>query len=243
MGVTFTPYVNGTTMAVAVVEADFVTARDYVNTGIVVTDISALAISDIHIYRPESFGFPVGGTRTTLQEAYDRSGGLGERASGTIGQPSSTNDQTWALRSDRSTIFLLNTGPDNTFRVGRSMATVFVEDASTVLEVTATWSANMNYNSTLGGSPVFPDSLGTWFLAYKERGGSETRLTYSERSIAASVGGGSRSGPIGYESGFQDTVGPGVYDVYLGYDSTGAASADVQIIVGVVNFVVEVHKS
>lgn len=253
MPVTFTPFLNGDPMTRAGLDAELVKARDYVNGGIVNGDIAAEALTELHVYRPETYGFPTQGTKGALGDVYFRNEAIEEPGAiravpvQDAGAPVAFHTEiTWGPRRKRQTIFMDQLGADDAIAVPQASVPLDLDEAADV-EVKCNYSACNAYDHTVG--PLYPNPSGYFILCYRDRAtGTVTEVGQTRRELPAqwiATGGPAfqfRLENCYFETEFLTELPAGSYDVFLRYARNGANVLITQIVTSVINFVVEVHR-
>lgn len=215
MPVSFVDFVNGDVMSASAVLAEFDTALEWVN-AIPLVDVLG-QLESRHIYKAESYGYPITGMRGPLQEVRDRT----------------VKGEAFDLRSrrDRFDLFLsARTIDDDIVPIPGCMTTLFLPDDS-VVDIMAYWSA---YDIHDPASQPYPANAGAFILAYHRREtGQIFKLAHSRREIHAPDDGVAHREQQWTTLGFLDVgFDAGTYDIFLAYDGDGAHAAANQIIIG-----------
>jgi hypothetical protein len=253
MGISFTTYSAGTVIARSALDTDLDAARTYLNGGVVVGDVDAASIERVHIYRPDTQGFPTESTEGQSQSGWDR----GRARSSMATQPGSVadNGRLWIARlRERRSIFLNYLLDDESWPIA-DMACRFYLPSKSLIEISAQWEAiTQAFDGTLTAD-VFPTNAGRFRIRYKEVGEAV--------STTATLAGTDRINPHSYAeqsaftgsmimteynlftSGGQVELAAGLWDAWLEYDLNGADVSTIlnpkQVILGVGSFVVEAY--
>lgn len=257
MPITFLNFVDNTPMTRAAVKLELDRMRDYLNKGIVLGDIADNAINETHIYRPESYGFPVDGTQSVFGEVYERHIGNDEPSYVPIADLFITDfpdipQPFWKTRLDRTSIFMSFLGAREAAIVSGTGCRISV-DAVSDLSVTLGFSSTTQYDAKAGGAPFYPEVVGFFTLVYRNvfTGVSVDGAGSTRRENARYVSAGANPGVLPerhhqstHETGmFVPDLAPGIYDIYLEYRRGGASSTVDQVVVSSRNIVIELDRT
>ena len=248
MGIT--PSTLTSPMSSSAYRAELTRVRDWLNGGIVIGDLVAEGVNRRHIYRPDVYGFPIGGCMGQTQDAYIR-----ERARtspptrpagyGSVGR-------LWVARlRERVSIFPQQV-PVSGFKIAALAARIHVP-ASSWVEVGATWEAQaqIRYDGGAGAAYAagYPSSGGMFELLYREVSASNDSLIvgtqrnlnegYFQSPMAAPAALRTRFNLFNTGSGV--TLSAGTYDVWLHYVRNGTQVDQVIVASGFLK--VEVHHA
>ncbi|MCK5711081.1 MAG: hypothetical protein KAI25_00025 [Hyphomicrobiaceae bacterium] len=262
MPISFTNFNDGDPMTRAAVKTELDRMRNFLNKGFVPADIAAEAINETHIYRPETYGFPVDGTQSVFGEMYERHHGndgpsyvpiadiLIFDAAGAVGSP--PGDPFWKTRQDRESIFMSHLDTDEAAVVPGTGCRISI-DATGDLDVTMGFSATTQYDAKDAAALYYPEAAGYFVLVYRNVGtgvavdGLGSRRDEYARYVSNGGGGPvlpERHHQCTHETGmFIPDLGPGLYDIYLEYRRDGADTTLSQIVVSVRNIVIEFDRT
>ncbi len=245
MGITFTKPANGDPMTRALIKTELDRMRNYLNKGIVLADIADDSLNETHIYRPETYGFPIEGTQSIFGEMYGRHHAIDEQAGHAVEATSVQNEGVfWKERRERESIFTAHLSNAETAIVPGTSVPVVVDSPSDV-DVSCQFSATNQYDAS--GGVFYPDIAGFFVLVYRDRTtGVALDGAGSRRDMPArwAAGGGSlRSPRRTYETGFAVSLSPGLYDIYLEYRRNAASPDITQVVASVRNIVVELERT
>lgn len=241
MPVVFTNFIDGDVMTRAAVKTELDKARDYVNTGIVNPDILAASITDNHVFRPETYGFPIDGTIGTLGDVYGRTSAVDESSS--FPRDTSISTQNWSTRRERESIFMNSLGEDAMSMVPESSVTFSVENDADV-DIRYNFSISNIYDDTATTPPFYPDTAGYIRIASRNKAtGVVTEYSFTQRDLYAQfISVGVRARRTNYETSLLQEFVVGDYDVFLRYTRNSASLDITQIVTSVTNVTVEVYR-
>lgn len=228
MSVTFTPLPAGT-MSAAAVLANFALLRTWISGGAVTADLTAANVRAQHIFRPDTFGFPV----NAQHRASDGVNACRVKAGDSMDLRSATRriDLIPAAAGTSDPLKLL---PDLgvTFQLWGRQANVVV---------TVTWSAV----ATKGNGAAAGNSYQGYFvIQYRERsGGGTTTIANSRRQLQTATT--PASARMHYSTQGVMTLNPGVWDVWLAWyaDAANADAGTASVVCGHNAIMLQTHRN
>jgi hypothetical protein len=244
-------------------ETELAKARTWLNGGILVGDIDATSIDQVHVYRPDVFGFPKQNVEATVHQAWERERAVAEnghtqelstRVNGAI--VTGRGGFFIARLRGRTSIFVESLQKNGTWPVASLACRFRVYDEpehpnDSVVEWSCNLVARALNNFYLSGAR-HPDTAGFFRIVYKQVGSSSapTVVSGTKRNITDGM---YNSGSTANEAQFcsfnmggQTTLAPGLYDTWVEYDGSGVTTGDYetkQIVLGVSALTVEVHRA
>lgn len=257
MGITPGTFSSGSAITVNALTTELNRVRNWANTGMVVGDLAAASIDDTHIYRPETFGYPKGGTEGQMQDAYGRQVGVSgpvlyvsqahlEHVRGLLYTVDATGELDIARSRGRRSVFLNFLSATESATVADMVARVYL-DQSAVVEVNAQWSATTQYDPTsAAAAELYPSAAAQFRLVYSVVGsGTNNVMSGSRRRVNAAYATTDPDRRVNfdyYSTAGTATLSAGVYDIRVEVVRNSGEKLIEQLIVDAGSIVVEVHK-
>lgn len=241
MGIT--PTALSGTITTALMQAELDRVRDWINTGIVASDVDAASLDEVSIFRPDVFGYPKQSSEGVLQEQYEHH----VNPHGVFafnGRASGSTTHSVARNSQRFSIFTSNLDNDELFNIAQSFRRVVLDQASDV-DVWYSLYATTRTDDTAGSPPSHPATAGRFALRYKNLAtGSITALPETRRRLCCKyIAAVEDVGRLSYHAGTTvEDLAAGTYDFYLQYGRNNADLDTEQVIIDSLGVLVEVHK-
>jgi len=260
MGATFTPFTG--TMTRAAFSTELGSARTWLNGNIGVADVVDGDLTRLHLYRPDTYGFPKKGTEGVTQAAYERPRAVDARAlfpggafSQSLDSTAGTTQQTRAYLArlpGRQSIFPSHLLEGEVWPIASMACRFHVPENSTLVEWNVAFEAKAISNPRFAAATVHPDTAGSFSLYYKiSTDKTATQIAGTTRNINAgyvNVGGAPSQSRLNlFTMGGQVVLAKGVYDTWVEYNGSGVYTGSLyedtlQIILGTSSLVVETQR-